>query len=104
MALDPKKIKGLIKNLEDLLAALKEPEDEPEEVEEEDDDDDDDPPPTKRAPVKKGKKVEETEEEPDDDDDAPTLNELRSLAVKASKKATDGKEKVLAALQKHGSE
>jgi hypothetical protein len=99
MALDPKKIKVLIKSLEDLLEALNE--DEPEEEE--------DPPPTKRAPVKRGKKVveeepeeEEPEEEPDDD--APTLNELRTLAVKASKKATDGKEKVLAALQKHGSE
>jgi len=102
MAINPKKVQALIKSLEDLLESLKEPEEEEEEEEEE--------APVKRTrTTKKTKKVveeeeeEETEEE-EEDDDGPTLNEIRALAVKASKKATDGKEKVLAALQRHGTE
>lgn len=102
MALDPKKIQTLIKLLTELAEELEEAEEEEEEEEE--------APPKRgraKAPAKKSKTVEpeeEEEEEEEPDDDAPTLNELRALAVKASKKATDGKEKVLAALQKHGTE
>jgi len=100
MTVNPKKVKALIKALEEFLQELESEEEEEEEEEEE-------PVKAKPAAKKRGKKVveeEEEEEEENGDDDAPTLNELRTLAVKASKKATDGKEKVLAALQRHGSE
>jgi hypothetical protein len=113
MALNIKKAKAALKALEDFIeeaAAADEEETEEEEEEEE-------APPAKRGrakktPAKRGKKADEEEEEEESDeeadeeadDDAPTLNELRQLAVKASKKATDGKEKVLAALQRHGTE
>ena len=96
MTVNPKKVKALIKALEEFLQELESEEEEEEEEEE--------PVKAKPAAKKRGKKVveeEEEEEEENGDDDAPTLNELRTLAVKASKKATDGKEKVLAALQRH---
>jgi hypothetical protein len=109
MALNIKKAKAALKALEDFIEEA-----EGAEAEEEEEEEEEEAPPARKGktPAKnRGKKAaaaeeeeEEEEAEEEADDDAPTLNEIRSLAVKASKKATDGKEKVLAALQRHGTE
>lgn len=100
---DPKKLKKLLAAIEEFVST-----DEDEDEAEDEDEDEDEAPKGKKKPAKKpakGKKklAEDEDEDEEEDDDAPTLQQIRSLAVKASK-ATDGKEKVLAALAKHGSE
>jgi hypothetical protein len=105
MALNIKKAKAALKFLEDFIEEAEGAEDDSGEGEGEDEEDD--PPPKKRGAKKTAAKKRTEEDDGDDDsgdDDAPTMNQVRALAVKASKKATDGKEKVIAALEKHGSE
>ena len=114
MALTTKQKAAAVKVLEALIEHLNEDEDE--NGEDEDEDEDEKPSrksKSKKPAAKRGRAKDEDEDENGDDDgegddeadeDAPTLNEIRKLAVSASKKATDGKEKVLAALQRHGSD